>query len=150
MQEYFNNDQLNMLPKPIMKTSLLTQMKKNRELPLYGFKQSMNIVQPTISHKTVGDGNKAKSLDDLLAFKNRIDQCYANNTLAVINGRIRFDYKDLYVQLRKLSSRMSQYQYRFVIIYWVSYLEEFEKSTEEHLLHTIHVTKGQVSDISDF
>lgn len=44
MQEYFNNDQLNMLPKPIMKTSLLTQMKNNRELPLYGFKQSMNIV----------------------------------------------------------------------------------------------------------
>ena len=32
MQEYFNNDQLNMLPKPIMKTSLLTQMKNNREL----------------------------------------------------------------------------------------------------------------------
>ena len=106
MQEYFNNDQLNMLPKPIMKTSLLTQMKNNRELPLYGFKQSMNIVQPTINHKATGDG-KQKSLDDLLAFKSRMDSCYANNHLAVINGRIRFDYKDLYVQLRKLSSRMS-------------------------------------------
>ena len=95
-----------MLPKPIMKTSLLTQMKNNRELPLYGFKQSMNIVQPTINHKATGDG-KQKSLDDLLAFKSRMDSCYANNHLAVINGRIRFDYKDLYVQLRKLSSRMS-------------------------------------------
>ena len=109
MQEYFNNDQLNMLPKPIMKTSLLTQMKNNRELPLYGFKQSMNIVQPTISHKTVGDGNKAKSLDDLLAFKSRLEQCYDSNSLAVINGRIRFDHEKLYVQLRKLSARMSQY-----------------------------------------
>ena len=109
MQEDFNNDQLIMLPKPIMKTSLLTQMKNNRELPLYGFKQSMNIVQPTISHKTVGDGNKAKSLDDLLAFKSRLEQCYDSNSLAVINGRIRFDHEKLYVQLRKLSARMSQY-----------------------------------------
>ena len=45
MQQYFENDQLNMLPKPIMKTNLLTQMKNNRELPLYGFKQSMNLMQ---------------------------------------------------------------------------------------------------------
>ena len=88
-----------------------------------------------------------KSIDDLLAFKNRIEQCYASNSLAVINGRIRFDHEKLYVQLRKLSSRMSQYQYRFVIIYWVSYLEEFEKSTEEHLAHT---EKGSTSDIRDF
>ena len=124
-----------MLPKPIMKTSLMIQLKNNRELPLYGFKQSMNIVQPTINHRSVGDGNKAKTLEDLLAFKNRIDSCYASNNLAVINGRIRFDHEKLYVQLRKLSARMSQYQYRFVIIYWVSYLEDFERCTEEHLAH---------------
>ena len=67
MQEYFDNDQLNMLPKPIMQTSLLTNMKNNRELPLFGFKQSMNIVQQNITHgKVIGDGNKHKSLDDLL------------------------------------------------------------------------------------
>ena len=86
-----------MLPKPIMKTSLLMQMKNNRELPQYGFKQSMNIVQPTISHKTVGDGNKAKSLDDLLAFKNRLEQCYDSNSMDVINGKIRFEHEKLHM-----------------------------------------------------
>lgn len=150
MKEYFDNDQLNMLPKPIMKTSLLTQMKNNRELPLYGFKQSMNIIQPTITHTNNGDGNKSKTLEDLLAFKNRIDYCYASNSLAVINGRIRFDHEKLYAQLRKLSARMSQYQYRFVIIYWVSYLEDFEKATEEHLTH-IDKQRGVVNqEIRDF
>lgn len=38
MQEYFDKDQLNLLPKPIMNTHLLRHMKSNRELPIYGFK----------------------------------------------------------------------------------------------------------------
>ena len=122
-----------MLPKPIMKTSLLTQMKNNRELPLYGFKQSMGVVQQTIAHKLAGDGNTNKSLDDVLAFKRRIEATYAANTLAVINGRIRFEHEDLYIELKKLSGRMSSYAYRFVVIYWVSYLDEFEQACMEFL-----------------
>jgi len=93
-----------------MQTSLLTSMKNNRELPLYGFKQSMNILQHNISHgKQIGDGIKNKNLDDMLGFKNRLEQNYANNSLAVVNSRIRFNYKDLYVQMKKLSSKMSEY-----------------------------------------
>ena len=62
MQDYFDQDQLNLLPKTIIQTPLLSQMKNNRELPIYGFKQSMNMIQQQISHKHVGDGNKLKSL----------------------------------------------------------------------------------------
>ena len=79
MQEYFDNDQLNLLPKTIIQTPLLTQMKNNRELPMYGFKQSMNMIQQQIQHKIIGDGNKNKSLQDVLAFRTRIDQTYEGN-----------------------------------------------------------------------
>ena len=89
--------------------------------------------QQTIAHKLAGDGNTNKSLDDVLAFKQRIEATYAANTLAVINGRIRFEHEDLYIELKKLSGRMSAYAYRFVVIYWVSYLDEFEQACMEFL-----------------
>lgn len=98
MQEYFDKDQLNMLPKPIMQTSLLVNMKNNRELPMYGFKQSMNIVQRSVSSsKHPGDGNKNKTTEDLDNFVNDLEQLYANNNMAVVNSRIRFEHKDLYI-----------------------------------------------------
>ena len=73
MQEYLNNDQLNLLPKPIMNTNLLRQMKNNRELPIYGFKQSVNIVQQTAALKRIGDSSKSKTLEDVLEFKARLE-----------------------------------------------------------------------------
>ena len=70
----------------------------------------MNILQHNISNaKHVGDGTKNKTLDDLLNFKNRLEHNYENNYLAVVNSRIRFQHKDLYVQMRKLQARMSEY-----------------------------------------
>ena len=134
MKEYFENDQLDKLPKPIMQTSLLTNLKNNRELPVYGFKQSENLVQRNISKQShVGDGNKNKTLEDVNRFVNDLENLYSNNSLAVVNSRIRFDHKDLYIQLRKLYSRMSEYQYRFIIIYWIGYLEEYISSCEQFL-----------------
>ena len=49
-----------------------------------------------------------------------------------MSGRIRVEQADLYVQLRKVSARMSQYHYRFHIIYWVTYLEEYEESCNNY------------------
>jgi len=97
MQEYFDNDKLHLLPKPIMETQLLTQIKNNRELPLYGYKQSLNIVSGQVKHKTIGDGKKHKNIQDVLAFRTQMNQTYISNAMAIINGRIRFEQADLYV-----------------------------------------------------
>ena len=50
----------------------------------------------------------------------------------MVQGRIRVEQADLYVQIRKISARMSQYHYRFHIIYWVTYLEEYEEACNQY------------------
>mmetsp|Transcript_17179 Transcript_17179/g.23171 ORF Transcript_17179/g.23171 Transcript_17179/m.23171 type:complete len:94 (-) Transcript_17179:276-557(-) len=86
-----------------------------------------------------------KSLQDVMAFKTRIDQIFEGNQLAVISGRIRVEQADLYVQLRKVSARMSQYHYRFHIIYWVTYLEAYEDSCNQFFNHKMN----SVTNIAD-
>ena len=90
-------------------------------------------MQLTGALKRVGDAGKTKTLQDVLNFKARLEQNYAASNLDIINARIRFQHIELYMQLRKLSARMSSYQYRFLIIYWVTYLEEYEQACQEYI-----------------
>ena len=109
IQSYFDKDQLNLLPKPIIETKLLNQIKNNRELPLFGYKQSMNMLSGQINYKTVGDGKTTKTLKDIWAFRDIMNQTYVSNTMEVVNNQIRLSHNDFYSQLRKLSSKLSKY-----------------------------------------
>lgn len=56
-----------------------------------------------------------------------------HDQIAKTTSRIRFSYPDLYLQLKKLSSKMSFYQFKMTVIYWTSYLDEFEQSCLEFM-----------------
>ena len=56
-----------------------------------------------------------------------------HDQIARVTSRIRFSYPELYLQLKKLSSKMSFYQFKMTVIYWTTYLDEFEQQCNEYL-----------------
>ena len=56
-----------------------------------------------------------------------------NDQFSRTTSRIRFDHPELYLQLRKLASKMSFYQFKMTVIYWSCYLDNFEEQCNDYL-----------------
>ena len=68
-----------------------------------------------------------KTQYEVNAFVKNCSQAMFHDHIAMTTSRIRFSYPELYLQLKKLSSKMSFYQFKMTVIYWTSYLDEFEQ-----------------------
>ena len=68
-----------------------------------------------------------KTLEMMHAFVGSCNKAMFHDQIAIATSRIRFNQPELYLQLKKLSSKMSFYQFKMTVIYWTSYLDDFEQ-----------------------
>ena len=126
---------------------MLRQIKAGREYPQFGYEQSktiirMNEINTFARPKDRGGAfsgqskhiiKKTKTMEQLNAFIISAQQAMFNDQFSRTTSRIRFDHPELYLQLRKLASKMSFYQFKMTVIYWSCYLDDFEEQCNDYL-----------------